>query len=779
MGSQMTLGKRIALGFFVVVLIAVALGGLGVWSMLTAKNNSLKLDQEYVPEVKVANELRGASNRVMYEMRGYGYTEEQDFYDKAQAEMETVRGHLQEASALADRAVYLKALKGQVDTATQAVNEYEKLMQETESTITLLNDERKKLDENAATYMQNCAEFLEGQNQAFKRDLEDRQKKIEIVTGIVDLGTNVRVTNFKAQATADADLMQNAISMLDGLGKHIAEIRPITKQKVNLDQIQAIETAGQTYGQAMKSFLEEFKKGDAASAEEITKFRTKMDDNAAKYVQNCQNFLESQQNALNKEMLERHEKISLVNDIIDLGNDARINAYKSQALRSPPIIKAALENFPKLDAKYDDLRKITRLEDDLKRIDNTQNAGNNYAKALSTFLDKWTRLQELSGLRSEAGAKVIEACKTTAEAGMTQTETIAKDAASSLATSSTIMIVGLAIGTLIAILSAFYITGSITKLLNRIIEGLNEGAEQVASASGQVSAASQSLAEGSTEQAASLEETSSSLEEMATMVKQNADNAQQANGLATEASKAADSGSQSMERMSGAINEIQRSSDETAKIIKVIDEIAFQTNLLALNAAVEAARAGEAGKGFAVVAEEVRNLAMRSAEAAKNTSAMIEESVKNAQNGVEITSEVAKALGEIVTGIGKTTDLVSEIAIASNEQAQGIEQVNTAMRQMDTVTQQNAANAEESASASEELSAQAEQMKLAVQELVTLVGGASKRQTGRASIGGKGLSHSDHAFHRIASHSGSGTKPVAAAAQKALPMDDDFDDFNG
>jgi len=347
--------------------------------------------------------------------------------------------------------------------------------------------------------------------------------------------------------------------------------------------------------------------------------------------------------------------------------------------------------------------------------------------------------------------------------------------------------------TLVSIVSiSVFFARSITKPINRIIAGLQEGAEQVSSASGQVSSASQSLAEGSTEQAAGLEETSSSLEEMSSMTKQNADNAQQASTLSGEASQAAQNGNESMQRMSEAINEIQKSSEETAKIIKVIDEIAFQTNLLALNAAVEAARAGEAGKGFAVVAEEVRNLAMRSAEAAKNTSAMIEESVKNSQNGVDISSEVAQALEEIVSGVGKANDLVAEIAAASQEQAQGIDQVNTAMAQMDKVTQQNAANAEESASASEELNAQAEQMNLVVGELVALVGGSSgnKRTNGKSAqeYPPSAISKSDHVFHHIADDnkkmetSRDEAAKVQVDAEQLIPLENkgknDFDDFN-
>ena len=253
--------------------------------------------------------------------------------------------------------------------------------------------------------------------------------------------------------------------------------------------------------------------------------------------------------------------------------------------------------------------------------------------------------------------------------------------------------------------------------LDEAMSTVSEAVEQVSSASGQIASGSQSLAQqGASEQASSLEEISSSLEEMSSMTKQNADNSSQAHGLTDSARKAADRGNESMQRMIDAINKIKQSADETANIIKTIDEIAFQTNLLALNAAVEAARAGEAGKGFAVVAEEVRNLAQRSAEAAKNTAGMIEESVHNAEGGVEISSEVAEALDEIHQGSTKVNDLVAEIAAAVKEQAQGIDQVNTAVSQMDQVTQQNASNSEESASAAEELSGQAEQLRRMVRE---------------------------------------------------------------
>jgi methyl-accepting chemotaxis protein len=274
--------------------------------------------------------------------------------------------------------------------------------------------------------------------------------------------------------------------------------------------------------------------------------------------------------------------------------------------------------------------------------------------------------------------------------------------------------------------------------INTVMQNLDDAlshvtmtVSQVSGASNELSHGAQNVAEYSSEQASSLEEVSSTLESMSSMTKQNAGNSNQAMILASEARVAANNGDIAMKRMADAINQIKQSADNTAKIIKTIDDIAFQTNLLALNAAVEAARAGEAGKGFAVVAEEVRNLAMLSAEAAKNTSDMIEESVKNADGGVKITTEVAKSLGRILDRTGKVGDLISEIAAVCNEQAEGIEQVNAAVANMSQVTQRNAANSEESAGASEELSSLAEDLAAMVREFKLSECGAARSTNGQ------------------------------------------------
>ncbi len=345
-----------------------------------------------------------------------------------------------------------------------------------------------------------------------------------------------------------------------------------------------------------------------------------------------------------------------------------------------------------------------------------------------------------------------------------------------------------AAGLMFVVLLLYVVVRSITRPLDSVVDGLSMGAEQVALATSHLSVSSQELAEGASEQAASIEETSSSLEEMSSMTKQNAEHAGQANQLMATTSHILAKANQSMDKLTVSMVEITRASEETSKIIKTIDEIAFQTNLLALNAAVEAARAGEAGAGFAVVADEVRNLAMRAAEAAKNTANLIEGTVKKIKEGSELVGDTSADFSQVAASAGKMSELIGEMSAATTEQAQGIDQVNKAVNAMDKVVQTNAANAEESASAAEEMNAQAENMKAFVGELVEIVNGAlngtGKGRTNRGAIRGEYTSRGpEHALFELQKSGRPSAKPgkvngtsktLQMTAEDLKPLRDEF-----
>lgn len=258
------------------------------------------------------------------------------------------------------------------------------------------------------------------------------------------------------------------------------------------------------------------------------------------------------------------------------------------------------------------------------------------------------------------------------------------------------------------------IKNSVNKIMNTmntLLGEINTAAEEVANGSIQVSAGNQTIAQGATEQASSIEELTVTISHIAEQTKQNVEISKESKKMAMESMTMAQEGNEHMKKMLHSMHDINQSSENISKIIKVIDDLASRTNILSLNASVEAARAGVHGKGFAVVAEEVRNLALQSAQAAKDTAELIEVSVKKVEIGTEIADKTAQALAEIVQGTSRAVELEEKIAAASEEQAQSIVQVNLGIQQMSQVVQTNSAIAQESAAASQELNGQAEMLK--------------------------------------------------------------------
>ena len=331
--------------------------------------------------------------------------------------------------------------------------------------------------------------------------------------------------------------------------------------------------------------------------------------------------------------------------------------------------------------------------------------------AMTIFSDKvLPRLEEIGRRASELVEQENRQLATVAEES-------AGTASRGLVITLGLAILGLAVGGLL-----FAIVRKANYSLRGLARRVAESAERVAEGASQISETSNKLAEGASQQAASLQETSASTEEISSITRKNADHALEVANLVKESDKGAVQVNQALDGMVEKMKEIDASSNKIARIIKVIDEIAFQTNILALNAAVEAARAGEAGLGFAVVADEVRNLAQRCAQAAKDTAGLIEESIATSHQGNSQLDQVAGAVRSMTENSARVKALVDEVSLGSQEQAKGMEHISHAVIQMEQVTQNSAASAKDGASSGSELSSHAATLQELVHEMREMVG---------------------------------------------------------
>jgi len=598
------LGYKIGAGFAAILLITALLGGMASVRMRAVGAKAAMLDDEYVPEVEIANELERAYLMVMYNARGYSFTESAEMLATAQEHLAETQKQIAAAKVLSAKSKHLVKLKDAVATIDTKVAEYSTALEETVKVTDDMAADKATLDGSAKTFMDEIHTYLHSQETKLASEM--------------------------------------------GSGASVAAMR------------------------------------------------------------------------------ERYAKIEVANDIIETAGAVRLGCWKAQAQREPTALAELDKQFPVILGLIAKLKPLTRTQANLKQLDAVAAAAKGYQAAMADLRTNWETRSQLDATRNELADAILAAAQETSKAGIEHAGEIAHDTDTSMTVTTTMTLLGMIIAVVIGSFLAMIITKAIAGPLSSAVNSLGASSEQVSAASSQIAESSQQMAEGASEQASSLEETSASLEEMAAMTKQNADNANEASRVVKEVKTSADDGSTAIDRMAEAVQKIKSSSDQTARILKTIDEIAFQTNLLALNAAVEAARAGDAGKGFAVVAEEVRALAMRSAEAAKQTETLIRESQENADSGVAVSEDVAGVLRSIVDGANRAALLVNEVSSASQEQAQGIEQLNAAVTQMDQVTQSNAANAEESAAAGEELSAQAHELANLVTMLGALVSGGGQ-----------------------------------------------------
>jgi len=707
MFRNLKLGPQILGGFSLVLLLLVLVAVVGYNSLSQVVNRVIITDGMMQLEKKILEARQHEKNYIINPA-----VDSLNLVTKTTGDMKnqavSLQGRLTESDtkALMDDVrtrtdTYEKAFKGYVDLEHKRSQIMEKMSARADQTLekieSLLDSQAfqlKEIREKNRTYIASKLQKAGEANALLMQSMEARVLQESVAQ------------NYYRSVFMDWDQLSGQLLKKAGI------LKDSFKEQENIDRAQTVIETWTVYINAFRAWEKD------KTAENLYKVNT-----AGKHSRRMMDYMRDDQaeqlefavDDTDEMMNAMLGKTGEANLIIGWFNAAREIEKEAIIQRDPALFAKIGGQLDKILAKLADLRERFTVEADQWLCDQAKTAVKQYQSA---YLEYQTLMEQQKVALDQmigAAGQVEQLCK--------QTRVDQKNLMyARITTSNQVTLVGTVAAIVIGLLLAIFIARGITYSLKEVIHGINEGSDQMVSAANQVSSSSQSLAEGASEQAANIEETSANLEKMSSMANMNADHALKADELMNNTGQEVKKASGAMSDLHVSIKDIAQASEETQKIIKTIDEIAFQTNLLALNAAVEAARAGESGAGFAVVADEVRNLAMRSADAARNTADLIEGTVSKVNVGKDLVEKTGSVFESVSASTSKVVDIVGEITVSSRRQAQSIEEVNSAVIEMDKVVQSNAAGAEQSASASEEMSAQAKQLKSLVKNLAALAG---------------------------------------------------------
>jgi len=705
--KNLKLGMKIGLGFGLLILIACILGGTAMVNMLSSGRQADRLSNEIAPEVSVANQIERGSLNTMLAMRGYSYTGQKEFWEQGSKNIAELEKSLAQAVALSEKYPDLVKLKENTGKASIAVAKYKTLAGRTHDLETAMAENRNAMNDSASEFQKYGEKFYDGQRDkslaeaganAAPEELKERIRKMDWIQGVLILGGNVRVGNFKAQVQRDPKSMQEAMKLFDGIERNLALIEPVTHDPADLKDLADIRKAAGTYKAAMADFLKNW-----LAMQDVNKTRSEAADAVTSAAEATSSFGVKMTEELTGEAARSMSGASTVMGyglVIALLAGVGIAVFITKGITGPVSQGVA---FASKVAEGDLTQTL-----DIHQKDEIGVLAGALRKMVGNLKAKIAEATEHSRLASVQTEEATEA-KAVAEGARRQAECAKAE----------------------GMLEA---AGK--------IEGV---VEIVTSASEELSAQIEQSSRGSEEQSQRVGETATAMEEMNATVLEVAKSASQAAETADKAKRKAEEGAELVRQVVRGIAEVQKQAlgmkdDMTTlgqqaqgigQIMNVISDIADQTNLLALNAAIEAARAGEAGRGFAVVADEVRKLAEKTMAATKEVGDAIHgiqdgthKNITNVDNAVKkiddatgLADKSGEAISEIVTLVDLSTDQVRSIATASEQQSSASEEINRSIADINRISSETTDAMRQSAQAVGELANQAQVLNTLIGEM--------------------------------------------------------------
>ena len=507
------------------------------------------------------------------------------------------------------------------------------------------------------------------------------------------------------------------------------------------------------------------------------------------YVKEAQEFLKVQNTMLENDvvrggmaavLLERIEKVTLMNRVVDRGNDIFVVAERAQRERNPELLQQVLATFGEIRKALDKLEGGSDQDRNLERIHNIKKAAREYENAISTLLEIWGDLREEETLLAQAGERMMAIARGAAQNGFEQMESLSVGASAAMRKTIFAMLLVTGVAFILGILMAWYVSRQITKPLalavscaNRVREGdftilredfgppcrdetgmladaLTDMVAQQRQAlrgilenAGENLGAAESLAAFSEESVASLEEIRGHIEEITTLSESNAASLEQTNAGVEEVSAGASSAAQAAsEGAEASVNTAGLSEKAVSQVELVVQEIkqVGDRSRTSMKSMKEVSESVNAITTFVAtitnIADQTNLLALnaaieaaRAGDAGRGFSVVAEEVRKLAEESGRAAQEVSSIIEKLQRstkeslGITEEAGAVMEKTIRGAEEAlKSLEKVMEEIAKVDRAMQNIAATSQEQAAASGEMAQGVDRVTKANAQVVSMMG---------------------------------------------------------
>ena len=254
--KNLTIGKRITVGFVLLLVLGAILASLATSRMLTASRGAEHLAEVLMPESQIASRLRNGLAGLQREARGYGYTGDPDSLAYARMFLADMVKTIETGKILTATRSELNTLRQDLGKATGSLELFRSHLDATETNLNDLAAIRGDLTQAAQGFENAIFAYMADQKGKLEREITEalppekiqaRVNKTILANQIIDHIDAIRIASYRAQALRSPAELDSTLPRFDKIKVNETTLLAETTQGVNREQLAEVGRNADAY----------------------------------------------------------------------------------------------------------------------------------------------------------------------------------------------------------------------------------------------------------------------------------------------------------------------------------------------------------------------------------------------------------------------------------------------------------------------------------------------------------------------------------------------------